>query len=205
MNIDIDFRVLYTALRRAIGPVGHWWPMESRTEQVVGAILVQQNRWEAAAASVAALRDRGLLDPERLAEANPAEVAVLIRPSGLARAKSAALPALGRWIADHETEAEKWSDEELTGSLWRLPLVGPETADVIALYSYHRPRLIADAYARKLLSSLGHEVPRTYEATRRALDASWSAAGMNGPEAAEFHGLIVEHGKRGLPTPRMEG
>lgn len=204
MNVDIDLRVLYTALRDQIGPVGHWWPMETRTEQAVGAILVQQNRWEAAATSVAALRDHGLLDPARLAAASPAEVAVLIRPSGLVRAKSAALPVLGRWMADHETEAKNWSDEELTSSLWELPLVGPETADVIALYGYDRPRMIADAYARRLLAALGHEVPRTYEATRRALDAAWSAAGMNGPEAAEFHGLIVEHGKAGLPTPRME-
>lgn len=117
---------------------------------------------------------------------------------------SAALPAHGRWFREHETEAENWSDEELTSALWELPLVGPETADVIALYGYARPRMIADAYARRLLAALGHEVPRGYEATRRALDAAWTAAEMTAEEAAEFHGLIVEHGKRGM-TPRMEG
>ena len=203
--MNIDLRPLYTTLRDQLGPVGHWWPHESRTEQAVGAVLVQQNRWEAAAASVAALRDHDLLDPDRLAAATPAEVAVSIRPSGLVRAKSAALPALGRWMAEHETEAESWSDEELNDSLWSLPLVGPETADVIALYGYARPRFVADAYARRLLSALGREVPRSYEATRRALDAAWTAAEMTAEEAAEFHGLIVEHGKRGLPTPWMEG
>lgn len=194
--MNIDLRHLYTTLRDQLGPVGHWWPHESRTEQAVGAILVQQNRWESAAASVAALRDHGLLDPDRLAETSPAEVAVLIRPSGLVRAKSAALPGLGRWFYDHETEAEGWSDAELIDGLWSLPLVGPETADVIAMYSYDRPRMIADAYARRLLAALGHEVPRSYEATRRALDTAWTAAEMTKEEAAEFHGLIVEHGKR---------
>src|SRR5699024_11892825 len=129
------------------------------TEQAVGAVLVPQNRWESAAKSRAALRDHGLLDPDRLAAATPAEVAVSIRPSGLVRAKSAALPALGRWMAEHEAEVENWSDEELTNSLWSLPLVGPETAGVLALDSYDRPTVVADAYARRLHSALGHEVP----------------------------------------------
>src|SRR5699024_5136366 len=145
-RMNIDLRHLYTTLRDQLGPVGHWWPHESRTEQAVGAVLVQQNRWARAAQSVAALRDHVLPDPDRLAAATPAEVAVSIRPSGLVRAKSAALPALGRWMAEHEAEVENWSDEELTNSLWSLPLVGPETADVIALYSYDRPTFVADAY-----------------------------------------------------------
>lgn len=33
MSIDIDLRGLYNPLRDQLGPVGHWWPHESRTEQ----------------------------------------------------------------------------------------------------------------------------------------------------------------------------
>lgn len=203
--IDIDLRTLCDRLRDTIGPLPGWWPHESRTEHAISAILVQQTRWEAAAASVAALRDLGLLDPERLAVAAPAEVAVLIQPSGLVRAKSAALPRVGAFLRDHEAEAAEWSDDLLGNELWRLPLFGPETADVVALYGYGRSRFIADAYARRLLAALGHEVPTSYEGTRRATAMAWTTAGMSSTEAQEFHALIDEHGKRGLPTPRMEG
>lgn len=194
----IDLRSLHEELLAIHGPVGHWWPMAAgRIEQAVGAVLVQQNRWESAQVSIEALRDAGLLDAHALADAAIEQVAELIRPSGLVTAKSRALPALGAWMRDHETEAEGWDDDALCASLRALPLVGPETADVAMIYSYSRPRFITDAYARRLLAARGVNVPRGYDGTARALAPAWGAAAMNSAESAEFHGLIVEHGKRG--------
>lgn len=171
--------------------------MQSRIEQAVGAILVQQNRWERASRSVSALRDTGLLNPQRLANAETCQVADLISGSGLVNTKAPALIALGRWFREHETTAETLNSHALRGQLRELPLIGPESADAILLYSYHRSVFIADAYARRLLRVRGFLVPRGYEATSRAIALAFSRAEFDITESAELHGLIVEHGKRG--------
>lgn len=197
MTPEIDLRALYEELLEMHGRHGWWWPMTSRIEQATGAVLVQQNRWEKAQVSIEALRTEGLLEPASLAAASPAEVAELIRPSGLVKAKSNALPELASWFVENEIAAVQWSDDELYSSLRSLPLVGPETADVISLYGYRRSRFVADAYARRLLTARGISGLTTYDKTARLLAPAWERAEFTVEEAAEFHGLVVEHGKRG--------
>lgn len=194
---QIDLRALYQELLEVHGPHGWWWPMQSRLEQAVGSVLVQQNKWEKAQLSIESLRTAGLLAPANLAAASPADVAELIRPSGLVKAKSAALPVLASWFVENEQAAVQWGDAELYSSLRSLPLVGPETADVISMYSYSRPRFIADAYARRLLSQRGISGLTSYEKAARALRPAWEQAEFDVEAAAELHGLVVEHGKRG--------
>src|SRR5215510_3311739 len=55
---------LYDALYAHFGHEPHWWPIVSDTPHVeilVGAVLVQQTRWETVEAAVVRLRDAGLL------------------------------------------------------------------------------------------------------------------------------------------------
>ena len=78
----------------------------------------------------------------------------------------------------------------------KLPGFGPETADVVALMVYDRPRFIFDAYARRLFRQAGHDVGRGYEASRRADEAAVVASGLDVGQFKDFHGLIITAGQR---------
>ncbi|RTE48016.1 hypothetical protein EKN07_11115 [Actinobaculum sp. 352] len=88
------------------------------------------------------------------------------------------------------------SDEQLRDELLALVGVGPETADVIALYAFRRPAFIWDSYARRMLAALGYEVPDGYERARAELGQFVAGEGFSVEEFATFHGLIVEAGKQ---------
>lgn len=190
---DLDLGALHERLLAAHGPQDDWWPAESAFERMVSAILVQNTRWENAAAAIANLREAGLMSPEVLAQADPEALAGPVRPAGFMTAKSAAVRGLAAWVRDGEPEA--LGDEELRAQLLALRGVGPETADVIALYRYGRRAFIADAYARRLLARLDYAVPGSYEATRRQVLPALDASALGARELGELHGLIVEEGK----------
>src|SRR3954452_20171491 len=74
---------LYDALSAHFAHEPHWWPIVSDTpqfEMLIGAVLVQQTRWETVEAAVLRLRDAGLLDPVALATTDTAALAALLRP-----------------------------------------------------------------------------------------------------------------------------
>lgn len=200
MTMTIDIRALYDELRDRHGDLDgwDWWPMPAgRIQQLAGAILVQQNRFSRVELSLAALDDAGLLDAGTLAAADPDRVADLIRPSGLMRTKAPALVAAAAWLCDHGEAANRLPDDELYRSLRRLPLVGPESADVVVMYSYRRPRHITDAYARRLYAARGLPMTRSYQACARALATAWNEARMTLAEAAAYHALVVTHAQAG--------
>lgn len=196
----IDIGALYDELRDRHGDLDgwDWWPMPAgRIQQLAGAILVQQNRFSRVELSLAALGDAGLLDADALAVADPDQVVALIRPSGLVRKKAPALVAAAAWLRDHGDTAAQLDDDELYRTLRRLPLVGPESADVVMMYSYHRSRHITDTYARQLYAARGLPTTRSYQACARALATAWEAAALTPAEAAAFHALVVTHAQAG--------
>lgn len=198
--MTIDIRALYDELRDRHGDLDgwDWWPMPAGCiQQLAGAILVQQNRFSRVELSLAALGDAGLLDADALAVADPDQVAAFIRPSGLVRKKAPALVASAAWLRDHGDTAAQLDDDELYRSLRRLPLVGPESADVVMMYSYHRPRHITDAYARRLYAARGLPTTRSYQSCDRAMITAWEEAQMTLAEAGSFHALVVTHAQAG--------
>ncbi len=174
----------------------------------MGAVLTQHTAWVGAARAVAALRQRRLLRPERLAELDEAELAVLVRPAGTYRLKARRLLAVTRWLLGHHGGA--WASvrraplEPLRRDLLRVPGLGPETVDAILLYAAGRPVFVADAYARRILAR--HRLLQAgagYEAARAFIEAHLPSdpALFN-----ELHALLVAIGKahcRG--RPRCEG
>src|SRR6266508_3681604 len=94
---------LYDALYAHFGHEPHWWPIVSDTPQVeiiVGAVLVQQTRWETVEAAVVRLRDAGLLAPAALAAADTAALAALIRPCAFHSQKAPGLQAICRYLVE---------------------------------------------------------------------------------------------------------
>ena len=153
---------LYDALYAHFGHEPHWWPIVSDSpllEMFVGAVLVQQTRWETVEAAVVRLRDAGLLSPVALAAADTAALASLIRPCAFHGQKAPGLQAIARHILDrHGGDIARMLDQErvaLRAELLALPRIGRETADTIMLYAGGHPIFIVDAYARRLFARLG--------------------------------------------------
>ncbi|MCL2316360.1 MAG: hypothetical protein FWC46_04640 [Actinomycetia bacterium] len=195
-TVDVlRFRDLFERLFAALGPQD-WWPARSRFEMMAGAVLTQNTAWRNVESSIGRLRGAGLLEASSLAAADADALRVLIRPSGFMTAKADSLVRLARWALAHDIEVATWDDATLRASLLALRGVGPETADSIALYAYDRPLFVWDRYARRLLMRVGYEPGASYEAARRALGPAFRAGGFTLVECQEFHGLLVEAGKR---------
>jgi len=160
-NLQARLLALYDALFAHFGHEPHWWPIVSDTplfEIVIGAVLVQQTRWETVEAAVVRLRDAGLLDPAALAAADTAVLAALIRPCAFHTQKAPGLQAICRYLVErYAGDISALLAQErgsLRAELLALPRIGRETADAIMLYGGSHPVFIVDAYARRLLGRL---------------------------------------------------
>jgi endonuclease-3 related protein len=150
---------LYHLLHAHFGHEPHWWPIHSATPQfeiMIGAVLVQQTRWETVEAAVVRLRDAGLLSPAALAAADTAGLAALIRPCAFHTQKAPGLQAICRYLlerCDGDLTALFMQERAaLRAELLALPRIGRETADAIMLYAGGHPTFIVDAYARRLFA-----------------------------------------------------
>ena len=187
----IPLRDLYKLLRDEFGQV-QMWPAQSGTEYVCGAVLVQNTAWGSVQRVLEDLRRATAFDPARLLALDEADLIDLIRPCGFMRAKARALRAYASWVLSPAgTAAPGLDDAALRQVLLALPGFGPETADVVALMAYDRPRFVFDAYGRRLLRQAGYEVGRRYEDARRAHEAAVEAAGFDVAELKDLHGLII--------------
>src|SRR3954451_720034 len=181
---DLQERLLalYDALFAHFGHEPHWWPIVSDTPQfeiLIGAVLVQQTRWETVEAAVVRLRDAGLLDPTALAAADTAVVAALIRPCAFHMQKAPGLQAICRYLVERYagdmTALLSQARAPLRAELLALPRIGRETADTIMLFGGGHPIFIVDAYARRLLARLdaapGFDFLRSsYDAVQQLID-----------------------------------
>jgi endonuclease-3 related protein len=203
---------LYESLLARYGPQG-WWPLggragrpgfdrrgyhpgrygipsdaQGRFEVAAGAVLTQNTSWRNVEAALAALRARGLLTPAGLKACAERRLARLVRSSGYYRQKARKLKELASFWSGRTGRGAPERGELLT--LWG---VGPETADSILLYAFHRPVFVVDAYTRRLLGRLGWTKERErYEELQDRFHASLPP---RAPLYQELHALIVRHGK----------
>ena len=188
-------------LRGIIGPRPHCWTVDTSFEVLLGCVLVQNTNWRNVERSLSRLRGAGVTDPARLLACDPATLVSLVAPSGFQNAKAAALRGLCAWWVDEGGADALPTDGPcatapalvhlptpiLRARLRALRGVGPETADVIMLYLLGRGVFVADAYARRLFTHLGWQVPHSYDALAEVVDThlDLSLAGWQ-----EFHALV---------------
>ncbi|RRD51800.1 hypothetical protein EII12_07155 [Buchananella hordeovulneris] len=177
---------------RAASP--NWWPADSELEIIAGAILVQNTAWVGAARALAALQAAGLLAPAALAAVGP-ELEELIRPAGFMRAKAASLRAAATWWRDRGAAARALPTAALRAELLAVRGIGPETADVVALYVFNRPVFVCDTYARRLLAHVGYPPWPTYAAAHRALAPQVAATELPVRQWQHLHALIIRAGQ----------
>lgn len=148
----------FSLLYAGYGP-RHWWPAESPTEVMVGAVLTQSVSWANVERAIQALKTADLLDFERIHAADVAVLQELIRPALYFRTKARKLKALASLVREgfggdldrmFATPAQRL--RELLLGVWGI---GPETADAIILYAARQPVLVVDAYTTRVLIRLG--------------------------------------------------
>jgi endonuclease III related protein len=209
-------RDTYRALHVHYGPQTHWWPIFSdqpRLEILLGALLVQQTRWERVELAIRQLRDA--LGPafslEGIAAAHAEQLVEPIRPVAYYTVKARRLPELCAFFAARGgiVRALEGDLAARRAELLALPGVGRETADTILLYAAERPSFVIDAYTRRFFARLGCLPPDVERAPYDALRGMFQQAlraedyahypHLGGELArlyADYHALIVEHGVR---------
>lgn len=154
MNHTSQLMEYFQILSQTLGP-SHWWPTRSSFEVCLGAVLTQNTNWANASKAIEALRERGVLIPERLDDLAVSELSTLIRPAGYFRVKAARIKALltfFRQEADFDlSRLAQQPLEELRPKLLAVKGIGQETADSILLYALNYPIFVVDAYTARIM------------------------------------------------------
>jgi len=172
-----------------------WWPGDTPFEIMVGAILTQNTAWSNVEKAITNLKASDCLDAAAIVALQHDELAQMLRPSGYFNIKSKRLQAFCEWLLAQggEQSVAEYETEAMRQALLQVYGVGPETADDIVLYAFHRPVFVIDAYTRRIFSRLGIiSGDESYEALRGLFEAT-----LKGKAALynEYHALIVIHGK----------
>lgn len=168
-----DLLDIHDAMLSHFGPRG-WWPADSPTEMIAGAILTQSVSWRNVKKALDNLKVAGLLDFAALHRAAPAEIEPLVRPTRFYKAKTAKLKAFAAWLAERfDGSADALvghapsSPEALRTELLAIFGIGRETADCILVYACKLPSFPVDAYTRRIFGRLGYFDEKIgYEAMR---------------------------------------
>lgn len=197
LSTSETLREMYAAMMEAYGPQS-WWPGETPTEVVIGAILTQNTNWKNVERAIARLRAAGALEWGRLRDMPVEEVAELIRPAGYYNVKARRLKNFVTWLFDEaggELGGLAHRDlGELRESLLSVSGVGRETADAILLYALGKATFVVDAYTARVAKR--HrliDVDAGYEELKELYESALPAdAEMFG----EYHALLVAVGKK---------
>ncbi|MDE1825471.1 MAG: endonuclease [Candidatus Micrarchaeota archaeon] len=187
---------LYYRLRAEYGFLD-WWPADTKTEVIVGAILVQNTSWNNAQKAIANLKGARMLNPQRLSGAKLGRLEELIRPSGFYRRKALRLKQVFVHIRKKYLTLHRFLSQDkvsLRNELLLQSGIGKETADSIVLYAAEKPAFVVDAYTKRIMG-------RVYGTNERmGYDELQSSIQSAIPEDVllykDFHAQFVEHAKK---------
>ena len=188
---------IYRRLLTAYGP-RHWWPADTALEVIVGAVLTQNTNWRAVEKAIVRIKDQGLLSIPALHQTPVDELSHLVRPAGYFRLKARRLKNLidllaGEYSGDLERMGQLPTGQ-LRDKLLAVNGIGPETADSILLYAFHRPVFVVDAYTLRVMSRHRLILPKAAYGELQGLFMEHLP-----PDEAifnEYHALLVQVGKR---------
>ncbi|WP_297811060.1 3-methyladenine DNA glycosylase [uncultured Helicobacter sp.] len=182
-----------------------WWPNALSFEVIIGAILVQNTRWEQVSIVLEKLRNKGILNLELLSEISLSILQDLIQKVGFYRQKSMRIQKLCQNILQDFGDYTNFCIQVSREWLLSQKGIGMETCDAILCYGLGREVMVADTYTYRLLQSYGY----TLESYQDLQD--WLMGGINenydkvctlyGFEIptnllfARFHAKIVEYCK----------
>jgi endonuclease-3 related protein len=218
-----DLTTIYMQLRKCFGPLHGadsrtpWWPLfgqDAAFEVVLGAVLVQQTRWETVEGAIERLFTQGYCAPADFAAASPEDLIDLLRPVAFPTQKAAglvtiALHLMAYYQGDVLTMLAR-PTAELRNELLALPRIGRETADVIMLYAGGHAIFVVDEYTRRLgerVTPNTHPWRAPYDVLRTRIEGELAASqGDQAALYADFHAQINEVCVRFcLSRPRCDG
>ncbi len=187
---------IYKLLLKAYGPQ-KWWPTESSLEVMVGAVLTQNTNWQGVERAIANLKRVNLLDPHKLKAIPTEELSRLIKPAGYFNLKARRLKNLIGMVVEAYggdlTAMGQMETAQLRQELLLVNGVGPETADSILLYAFHRPIFVVDTYTYRVTSRHGLiEEEANYQALQ---DLFMEHLPLDLDMFNEYHALLVRVGK----------
>ncbi|MEW6662033.1 MAG: endonuclease III domain-containing protein [Bacillota bacterium] len=137
----------------------HWWPAETEFEVMVGAVLTQNVAWRNVEKAIAALKEKGLMHPQGLYQADLPLLEELIVPTRYYKTKAKKLKALVELVIDEfgGNLAAMFNQpmQSLRSRLLQVYGIGPETADSILLYAAKKPIFVVDTYTGRIFHRLG--------------------------------------------------
>ncbi len=188
------FYSVYTKLHRHYGTQS-WWPADSKFEVMVGAILTQNTSWSNVEKALEALKSKNCLSCDAILRLSHDKLAELIKSSGYFNVKAQRLKNYCFWYAQQKNLSHRTTDE-LRADLLTINGVGPETADDILLYAFHRPEFVIDAYTRRIFSRLNLiDKNHSYESLRLLFENKLAKQKNKVKLFNDYHALIVNHAK----------
>ncbi len=195
-TLSDKLKQIYKLLLKAYGPQ-KWWPAESSLEVMVGAVLTQNTNWQGVEKAIANLKRVNLLDPHKLKAIPTEELSRLIKPAGYFNLKARRLKNLigmvveaygGDLVAMGQTETAQLRQELLL-----VNGVGPETADSILLYAFHRPIFVVDTYTYRVTNR--HALVEEEVNYQALQDFFMQHLPLDVDMFNEYHALLVKVGK----------
>jgi endonuclease III related protein len=186
------FQKLYSAFGAQ-----HWWPAENSFEVMVGAILTQNTNWSNVTKAIQVLKEKKLLDPNKLHSLKHKKLAGLIRSAGYYNIKAVRLKNFLKFFFDNYAAKTKLLAAQnlmiLRSQLLAINGIGPETADSILLYALNKPVFVVDAYTKRIL--LRHKLI-DQEADYSLVQNIFMRNLKKSPKIFnEYHALLVKLGK----------
>lgn len=191
-----------------------WWPNSGSFEVVVGAMLVQNTKWQLVERALENLHHAEILTPEALAQTPLPELESLLKEVGLYKTKAARLRLLSENLVRDFGDFEEFREQVDREWLLAQKGIGLESADSILCYACFQEEMVADRYAYKLLSSFGYTLEGYFEIKEwlergiiehyDEVQALYGYAISLHKIYARFHGKIVEYGKERHKTPPKE-
>ena len=166
-----------------------WWS-EDPYRVMVEAVLVQNTAWENVLRTREGIGDR--LSPQWVESLDDVQLEEAIRSCGFQKAKARTIRALTAWWSSFAFDRDAVmaiGAQDLTSQLHSIKGVGMETASVIALYAFHKPVMVVDAYTRRILSRFGYSFDDD-DSIR-----SFFCSSLGFRELGALHWLILETGK----------
>jgi endonuclease-3 related protein len=191
-----DLGRVYAALRKAFGHQ-KWWPGDTPFEVMVGAILTQNTAWTNVEKAILNLKKAKKLSFTSLRRIPKKELAQLIRPAGYFNVKADRLKCfmdfLDRECRGDLSKLKRQAMPELREKLLAVKGIGPETADSILLYAFHKSSFVIDAYTKRIFSR--HGLAGDDEPYERWREIFTRALPENRDLYNDFHAQIVRAGK----------
>ncbi len=200
---------IYKNLYAKYGAQG-WWPFinggyhpneydfpknEAQVFEIcLGVILTQNTTFSSVVKSLTNLNEINCLDLKAIKKMPLDELKTAIKPSGYFNQKAAYILEFINFFERLEGRTPSRAE------LLHIKGIGPESADSILLYAYHRSEFVVDAYTKRLLIHAGLvDEKASYSKIKNFIEEAVSQEVKEPRELVilyqEFHALIVAHAK----------